>query len=88
VRSQIISIQLLYTGQLLFLNPCNFVPDNGPSEGPKHVAFLVQTVKGFCIRWQFNTKSISHLLDITMTSKAYDQRLCVVSFNDHSFMCV
>jgi hypothetical protein len=41
-----------------------FVLDDGPSEGPKHVAFLVQAVKGCCIQWQYNNNTNSHFLDI------------------------
>ena len=35
------NIQLSYIRLLFFVSKCVFfVPDDGPSEGPKHVAFL------------------------------------------------
>ena len=72
-----------------------FIPDDILSKGPKHVAFLVQPVKGCYIRWKYhnnnndNHNTNSHLLDITMMSRAFDQNLCVVSFIDHdSCVCL
>jgi hypothetical protein len=56
-----------------------FVPDDGLSKGPKNVASMVQAMKGCCIRWKYNNNSNknnnSHLLDITVMSRAFDQKL-------------
>jgi len=50
VSSQIINIQLAY---ICLLDMYFFMPDDGPWEGPKHVALLIQAIKNCYVQQQY-----------------------------------
>jgi len=88
VSSHTKHIQLSYVGRLRFLI-CIFCSWWWSVSTAETCSIFVQAVKVRCIRWQYNNNTNSHFLDINMTSKPFDQNLCVVSFIEHdSCVCL